>query len=313
MESQTFENYLDRAYEFDEQEQPEKALQAIEQALAFDHTSAESHNFRGILLEKLGRKEEALSAYETAVRLDANFRDAAENLAGLRADLEQAQKNHSSFRRALRGAGIGAYAFGMSFLLYGLFFGWLRSSNMSAPEFISTELPLTYVLDSSVMTRDFYDYLFLLLRMIACGVGLAFIHRDVFHKSFRTGFLYGFFGVGLGEILFQFYSFGELFWYTYSLVGVFVGLLFALSQKEGAYILPFVFMGALSFGLEPFVRDPIFNLVFDKFGGSSQQFIMMVIPLLESTLVGVLKGVSFGGMAGWFSKQEQTPAIISAQ
>lgn len=312
MESQTFENYLEQAYEFDEQEQPEKALQAIEQALALDNTSAESHNFRGILLEKLGRKEEALSAYETAMRLDANFGDAAENLAGLRADLARAQKNHSSFRRALRGAGIGAYAFGMSFLLYGLFLGWFRSSNMSTPEFIPTQFPGTFVINSLVMTKDFYDYLFLLLRMVACGIGLAFINRDVFHKSFRTGFLYVFFGVGLGEILFQFYSPDDFLWYTYSLVGAFVGTLFALSQKKPSYLLPFAFVGALSFGLEPYAIDKSLSLILD-YGWGTEQITLIFIVVLSNSLAGILKGVFFGGMAGWFSKQEQTPAIISAQ
>lgn len=312
MESQTFENYLDRAYEFDEQEQPEKALQALEQALAFDNTSAESHNFRGILLEKLGRKEDALSAYETAVRLDANFGDAAENLAGLQADLERAQKNNSSFRRVLRGAGIGAYAFGMSFLLYGLFSGWFLSSNMSSPGLIPTQFPGTFVIDSSVAGKDIYDYLFLLLRMVACGVGLAFINRDVFQKSFRSGFLYGFLGVGLGEILFQFYSPDNYLWYTDSLVGAFVGILFALSQKQLAYLLPFAFLGALSFGLEPYVSDRSLSLILD-YGWGTEQITLIFIVVLSNFLAGLLKGVFFGGMAGWFSKREQTPAIISAE
>jgi Flp pilus assembly protein TadD len=49
---------------------------------------ADAHNLRGIILEELGRKEEAVSAYREAVRVDPSFREAAENLQDLEAELK---------------------------------------------------------------------------------------------------------------------------------------------------------------------------------------------------------------------------------
>jgi Tfp pilus assembly protein PilF len=59
-------------------------LAACDAALQHIPISAEAHNLRGILLEELGRPQEALQAYTTAVHLDPDLADAAENLEGLR-------------------------------------------------------------------------------------------------------------------------------------------------------------------------------------------------------------------------------------
>lgn len=71
---------LERAYDLEEQGDLEAALEACEEALALDPEDAEAHNFHGILLDALGRSQEALDAYREAVRLDPGFEDARQNL-----------------------------------------------------------------------------------------------------------------------------------------------------------------------------------------------------------------------------------------
>ena len=47
---------------------------------------AEAHNLRGIILEDMGQLSEAIAAFEEAVRLDAGFSEAKENLEGALAE-----------------------------------------------------------------------------------------------------------------------------------------------------------------------------------------------------------------------------------
>jgi hypothetical protein len=62
------------------------ALRACDRAIEIAPEWAEAHNLRGIVLDEMGRGEEAIAAYKEAVRLDADFQEAAENLAEARVE-----------------------------------------------------------------------------------------------------------------------------------------------------------------------------------------------------------------------------------
>jgi uncharacterized RDD family membrane protein YckC len=86
--------HLDQAYAHEDEGRPENALRECELAiqLAPDWPApdwAEAHNCRGIVLDELGRQEEAIQAYREAVRLDPAFRKARENLIEAEAELRQ--------------------------------------------------------------------------------------------------------------------------------------------------------------------------------------------------------------------------------
>jgi len=51
--------------------------------MKIDPSLAEAYNLRGIVLEKLGRKAEALESYKQAIDLDPNFPQAKDNLIAL--------------------------------------------------------------------------------------------------------------------------------------------------------------------------------------------------------------------------------------
>jgi len=62
------------------------ALRACDRAIEIAPGWTEAHNMRGVVLDEMGRGEEAIAAYEEAVRLDAGFEEAVENLAEARAE-----------------------------------------------------------------------------------------------------------------------------------------------------------------------------------------------------------------------------------
>jgi Flp pilus assembly protein TadD len=83
------QGHLDLAYEHNERGEFAEALIECDAALAADPGPAEAHNLRGMVLEALGRPDEALEAYRTAVELEPEFGDARENLRELSAELRE--------------------------------------------------------------------------------------------------------------------------------------------------------------------------------------------------------------------------------
>jgi tetratricopeptide (TPR) repeat protein len=81
--------HLEQAYAYEERDEFENALRECELAIQLAPGLAELHNLRGIVLEELGRKREAIAAYREAVRLDPAFREAQENLSEAEAELRE--------------------------------------------------------------------------------------------------------------------------------------------------------------------------------------------------------------------------------
>ncbi|MBN1811901.1 MAG: tetratricopeptide repeat protein [Anaerolineae bacterium] len=87
------QHHLDLANSCEERGEYEDALRECEAAIVIDPSLAEAHNLRGIVLEELGRSEEAAHAYQEAVRLAPNFTEAAENLSEVESEgKRQAEK-----------------------------------------------------------------------------------------------------------------------------------------------------------------------------------------------------------------------------
>lgn len=76
--------HLERACGHADAGELEDALRECDRAIELAPEWAEAHNLRGVVLDEMGRVEEAIAAYEKAVRLDAGFEEAVENLAEAR-------------------------------------------------------------------------------------------------------------------------------------------------------------------------------------------------------------------------------------
>jgi len=83
------EQHLERADTYEEHDEFEKALLECDLALQLAPDCAEAHNLRGIVLERLDRKEEAIAAYRKAIRLDPTLEEARENLLAAETELEK--------------------------------------------------------------------------------------------------------------------------------------------------------------------------------------------------------------------------------
>lgn len=85
-------HHLEQAYAYEEGGDLECALRECERIIQLAPELAEAHNLRGVILDELGRKEEAIAAYREAVRLDPTFREARENLDEATAETGKREK-----------------------------------------------------------------------------------------------------------------------------------------------------------------------------------------------------------------------------
>jgi tetratricopeptide (TPR) repeat protein len=76
--------HLERAYAHTDADELEDALRECDRAIEMVPGWAEAHNLRGVILDEMERVDEAIAAYEEAVRLDASFEEAVKNLAEAR-------------------------------------------------------------------------------------------------------------------------------------------------------------------------------------------------------------------------------------
>jgi len=81
--------HLDQALDYYDHKEFEKALETCDQTIQLDSNLADAHNLRGVLLEQLERREEAVEAYHEALRLDPQFEEVRENLQDLEADIQK--------------------------------------------------------------------------------------------------------------------------------------------------------------------------------------------------------------------------------
>jgi Tetratricopeptide repeat/zinc-ribbon domain len=63
-----------------------RALEHCDQAIVYNPASAEAHNLRGLILDGLGKIDQAILAYREALRLDPDFAGAQANLASAEAE-----------------------------------------------------------------------------------------------------------------------------------------------------------------------------------------------------------------------------------
>lgn len=81
--------YLERAAEYLDLGEYDKAMRACESAIRIAPHLATAYNYLGLSYDGLGELEDAIGAYREAVRLDPNFGEAREHLREAEVELEQ--------------------------------------------------------------------------------------------------------------------------------------------------------------------------------------------------------------------------------
>ena len=131
--------YLERAYASEERNDLQKALEECDSAIHIDPGLAEAHNLRGMILDEMGRKEEAIAGYREALRLDPSFQDAKENLQGIENELEEGGSRSPAIEgggapiggsqevadHVLQGGGLGRVGLNIMCFIGVFIFGWL--------------------------------------------------------------------------------------------------------------------------------------------------------------------------------------------
>lgn len=102
------QQHLDRAYAYEDDQDLGNALRECESAIQLMPDLAEAYNLRGIVLEEMGRKEQAIAAYREAVRLAPDFQEAQENLR----EAEREIRPKSGRKRAATKYGLSGCALG---------------------------------------------------------------------------------------------------------------------------------------------------------------------------------------------------------
>src|SRR5260370_1268376 len=95
----TKEEWLKEGIALYELKRYEEALAAYEQAIRLDPNFANAYNGKGIALYGLKRHEEALAAYEQAIRLDPNFANAYYNKGIALNDLKRYKEADQAFEK----------------------------------------------------------------------------------------------------------------------------------------------------------------------------------------------------------------------
>ena len=100
--------HLDQAYSYKKSQDFDQVLVECGIAIEIDSNLAEAYNLKGIALEELGRKAEAVEAYQQAINLAPDFSEAQDRLAALEDELSLFPH---WFRDILIGALVGVLAF----------------------------------------------------------------------------------------------------------------------------------------------------------------------------------------------------------
>lgn len=158
---------LAQAYSFYQQNLLTNAYNEIENVLANDPTNAEAHNLRGAILEGLGRRREALGAYEEALRLMPTYAGARDNAARLVKMVQPAIVRSADSYTPLRGAGRLATVLAWLTLISfscGALATFGQAFQYGSPDFIDLLGPLLLFLVGGI--------LFVLLFVVGQGVSL---------------------------------------------------------------------------------------------------------------------------------------------
>jgi Tfp pilus assembly protein PilF len=91
--------HLDVALDYVHDDEPEKAMEECNLAIQMARDNAIAYNYRGLIYDELGQRENALADFQAALRLDPEMEDARDNLISIEKEIEEEfqgseSKNH---------------------------------------------------------------------------------------------------------------------------------------------------------------------------------------------------------------------------
>jgi hypothetical protein len=309
--------HLERAYTHEEGGQLEKALRQCELAIELAPNLADSHNLRGIVLEQLGRKEQAIVAYNEAIRLKPDFEEAKENLYEAQDETRRFQRVLAQ-KQAWKIALYGALGYGISFAVVGAVSAVLRAQTVtqiksgvqvSSPKYNFYQLlvltALLYALGSGISAAILgkasgSEKVKLLLVMGALGFGTAYSVTSVAHRVLVPFFIFR--SASIDTV----YTVATTV--QFAITGAVTGVLIGLIQRDIERLVWLSLAGA-AFGLDGLSSSLLWHLVLSisysglvpgSFGDITHDSIVFAITwAIQGLLVGGIGGALLGLVVGW--------------
>lgn len=299
------QTHLQTAYEYIEQSDLQNALNECQIAIQLAPDSADAHNLHGIILDRLGKTEQAILAYREAIRLNPAFDEAIQNLAEAQTELDLSQRKLQQ-DEIWRVAKWGAWGYGTGLTLFGV---------------LSSLLPLLFleVLVSYVYVLEIIKVIWFALAGgwggIWLGKGMKPSNATSIGKASGLGFGLGYLlsialFIGVSEIgmSLQAWSSIDLIFIIaqtvrYGFMGGFTGWLIGKLQKDRQQLLQLVLTGAIGLGLYGLLHEIwgdkllgwIFRFAFNSPNAVMQYFsISTVISAIQWGGIGIIVGGGFG-------------------
>ncbi|MEJ2748724.1 MAG: tetratricopeptide repeat protein, partial [Anaerolineae bacterium] len=169
------EQILEKTYALNDVDKLEDALTHCQQAINLHPKSAEAHNLKGLILDRLGEKQEALAAFQKAVHLDPEFQDAQQNLADVQAEVHDTQTKNLKLNGARHVAKWGAFSFGLALTVNEII--------SSVFGMVNTTLPVIF--QSPFLALTIYSLIF----AVFIGAAIAVLGLEAYNEPRRFGIL----------------------------------------------------------------------------------------------------------------------------
>lgn len=303
----TLEGLLEKAYQNEAAGKLEDALIQTDEIIKRAPGLAEAHNLKGVILDQLGQKAEAIEAFREALRCDPAFHDAQQNLADIQSAVQETAHRAVQFGRARTVAIKGAIIFSLA-------------------------LVAAAILQSAIFLNPFrlefagFQMLFVIWRAItfaaATGAAMAIIGSQSFANG-RSFALVTILATGLTLVIvsFSYTLSGYNIWSAdakglfsinyqpipFMFAGAVMGILIGFVQKNRMLSVWLALAGLTGFGfyewappitadVDIFIKNTAFRLLN---GLQNRPLAITVAYAFQESIWSAIAGAIVGGLIGW--------------
>lgn len=310
------EQILEKAYDLNDVGEFEGALEHCQQAIRLNYQLAEAYNLKGLILDQLGDKQEAIVAFQEAVHLNPEFQEAQQNLAEVQVEVHNIERKNQKLSSTWRMTKWGALSFGVAATvneIIGFAWGMVSVSHLSA------------IFQSPLLELAIYSLTF----AIIIGVAIAVLGSEAYNEAQRFGTL-GTIGSGIvyfitGTIIYFYNVFASnlltpiAFIIRFALMGGVLGILLGALRRNKKLMLWLALTGIIGwlfYGWRPLTvwiysgNSKISSIFWNLFNGEAGFMLTMTgFRSLDAAIGGLVIGGLWGGVIGWF----EAPKLLATE
>jgi tetratricopeptide (TPR) repeat protein len=313
--AEPIQQQLDKVYEAEAEGKLEEALQLCDEIIETAPDFSDVYNLTGVILEQLGRKQEAVDLYTQAIKLDPDFKEAKENLAELEAELELEKEKEVRKKDALNVAKWGALSFGLAFGILSIF-----GKSLSIMSIFQGPFNRWYQMG--------LDWFHAVITMLLWGLASAVLGVAAGKKPIIFGIVgglgylvAGWLGFGVfSNVVFSATFSGYSSWSIYfvntivdMVVGALFGAILGIATRDKRQALWLALAGAIGYSLfnsskwffGSYSYQRFFGNVLDLTGSQRSAYTLFSVPeVIIDIILAAIFGALLGGVIGWFAGEE---------